>query len=487
MGNHHSHGSHSTRSHGHEDSKRREATALRRHSEGSKKTNIVCLERLFQKLELTADEDNSHPGELTRITFENVFHGPLKLFGKLLYRQMVAHGSGHGHGKNGHIKDRITLEQFVKAGKELLQMFDEVAQHKYYFQLFAEGKDHLEKEDGLTMVNISYALTLSSSMIPYSRNIQDEKVFEAMVQSLFNLQSSLSYSDLEKWLNHHCPHMFAGVHNWVYTILTGSKVPTELETTRFPQLERIGEGTHCMSMGMLWALSASLPYIYTHSEKEGGESSTGTKNPLLTSFQFLMKLARLSRCQSWTLLYDSNDHGLSMNRFLNHVSSYNGPTITLASFEGRNVYCIACDQPWRDDAKKFGGKDTVLLQITPVYRVVQSDGPMVLWNQIEREKPRGISIGKEGSTEVLKIPQEFDNIKHYGVDCELITVEMWGCAGTEIRKAQMQQKKWERKDIEKHQQRKLHMDVNWDENPDKQILSWGGVEVNHQYSREGGL
>lgn len=49
---------------------------------------------------------------------------------------------------------------------------------------------------------------------------------------------------------------------------------------------------------------------------------------------------------------------------------------------------------------------------------------MVLWNQIEREKPRGISIGKEGSTEVLKIPQEFDNIKHYGVDCELITVEV---------------------------------------------------------------
>jgi len=25
------------------------------------------------------------------------------------------------------------------------------------------------------------------------------------------------------------------------------------------------------------------------------------------------------------------------------------------------------------------------------------------------------------------------------------------------------------------------MDVNWDENPDKQLLSWGGVEVNHQY------
>lgn len=33
----------------------------------------------------------------------------------------------------------------------------------------------------------------------------------------------------------------------------------------------------------------------------------------------------------------------------------------------------------------------------------------------------------------------------------------------------------------------LRLDVNWDENPDKQLLSWGGIEVNHQYSRNGGM
>ena len=80
-----------------------------------------------------------------KIAFQNVFHGPLQLFGKLLYRQMVVHGSGNT-GKDGQIKDRITSEQFIKAGKELLRMFDEAAQHKYYFQLFAAGKDHITKE-----------------------------------------------------------------------------------------------------------------------------------------------------------------------------------------------------------------------------------------------------------------------------------------------------------------------------------------------------
>ena len=39
------------------------------------------------------------------------------------------------------------------------------------------------------MVHICYALTLSSSMIAYSKNIQDEKVFEAMVQSMVSLNN----------------------------------------------------------------------------------------------------------------------------------------------------------------------------------------------------------------------------------------------------------------------------------------------------------
>lgn len=50
------------------------------------------------------------------------------------------------HGHTERDRERITREQFVKSGKELLKMFDENAQHKYYFKLFAGGKDHLRKE-----------------------------------------------------------------------------------------------------------------------------------------------------------------------------------------------------------------------------------------------------------------------------------------------------------------------------------------------------
>ena len=57
----------------------------------------------------------------------------------LLYKQMC-HVTGNSN------RERITKEQFIKSGKELLKMFEENAQHKYYFKLFASGKDHLSKE-----------------------------------------------------------------------------------------------------------------------------------------------------------------------------------------------------------------------------------------------------------------------------------------------------------------------------------------------------
>lgn len=450
------------------------------------KRNSACLMKLFQKLELTADEDNCHPGELSRSTFESAFHGPLDKFGKLLYLQMT-----HNHGN--HTRERITKEQFVKSGKEIIKMFDEAVQLKYYFHLFSAGKDHMNKEDALQMINVSYALTLSASSIPFNKTTKDEQVFSAMVQSMFGMNENLTFDDFKQWTHRHSPHIFCGVHNWVYTIMTGSKMPEEQEVVApVPLLERFVEGKYCMCMGMLWVLSTVLPQSYTSTHTDNKEecseaSSSSTKNPLLTSYMIIMKLARLSKCQSWALLYDSTEHGLSQNRFAHHVMSYQGPTMTLVSFEGRNVYCIAEDRPWREGTQKFGDVDSMLIQLTPVYRVIQSGGALVQWNEHSRDVKKGIHVGKDSKSLVLFIPSDFDKVEHYHIPNEIHKIEVWGCGSEKAKEAQVQQRKWEYKNAEKHQTRKLHLDTNWDENPDKQILQWGGINVDHQYSRDGGF
>lgn len=43
------------------------------------------------------------------------------------------------------------------------------------------------------MVDIAYALTLSASSIPYSRNERDQNVFEAMVESMVRFYRFIGY------------------------------------------------------------------------------------------------------------------------------------------------------------------------------------------------------------------------------------------------------------------------------------------------------
>ncbi|XP_050410341.1 uncharacterized protein LOC126824930 [Patella vulgata] len=433
----------------------------------STKIYNASLSKLFEKLELTADEGNAHPGELSRVTFENVFHGPLHKFGKLMYSTMI----------NGTTKERITREQFTKSGREVLKKFDEKDQQEYYFRLFSGGNNTLSKADALQMVEIAYALTLSASKIPYSKDERDEKVFESIVTSMFGIETELTLEAFESWLNWNCPHFFCGVHNWVFSILTGSTLPSELETAPVPQLEGFAEGRYLVTMGMLWVLSATIPTSFTRTPT--GETSSN--NPLLNSYNLIMKLARLTRCQSWSLLYSSSQHGQSLNRFTHHVTSYSGPTMTFLSFEGRNLYCIAADCGWRESTSLFGGPDCMLIQLSPVYRVVQAGENMLLWNEYSRDLPKGIQVGKGDQNKVIFLPQDFEQIEHYGVSCTLHKIEVWGCGGATAKEAQIQQKQWENKDTQRHQSRKLNLDLdgNWQENPDKKLLEWGGIGTSH--------
>lgn len=71
------------------------------------------------------------------ITFQNTFKGPSHLFGKLLYKCMMRVGGADG--------ERITKEQFVKAGKEILN-WDDKQLEDYYFHIFTEGGDVLKRE-----------------------------------------------------------------------------------------------------------------------------------------------------------------------------------------------------------------------------------------------------------------------------------------------------------------------------------------------------
>ena len=48
--------------------------------------------------------------------------------------------------KNGQDSDRITREEFVQAGTEIVCMVNVSAQRKYYFKLFSSGKEYMSSD-----------------------------------------------------------------------------------------------------------------------------------------------------------------------------------------------------------------------------------------------------------------------------------------------------------------------------------------------------
>ncbi|KAL8581232.1 hypothetical protein ACOMHN_038332 [Nucella lapillus] len=432
--------------------------------------------KLFEKMELTADDGNTHPGELSRVTFENAFHGPLHKFGKLMYRQM----------KNGHVdNDRITREEFVAAGTEIVSTMNVADQRRYYYRLFANGKEYLTKEETAQMVQVSYMLTVSLAKIPHQDDERDNKLFEGIVTGMFGINDQMNFESADKWLLTHCPNMFAGVHSWVCTVLGGSNLPSEMEANKVtvPQLENFKCGQHCLSLGMAWALSAVLPNCYTTLPTPPTAGATGGVGPQVNPWHHIMSslAARLPRVQSWSLLYNSERDGLSKNRFGHHVMSYHGPNLVFLNFEGGNLYCLAIDMGYRESIQKFGGKDCCLIQLLPVYRVVQRGPNMVLFNSLSRSIPKGIMIGQDNKPLVLRLEEDFDNIFHFNVPCALHRIEAWGCGGEEVKQAQTKQKQWEAKDVERQRTRKLRLEGDWRDTPDKQILEWGGVSTGSSY------
>merc|ERR1711942_29701 len=113
-----------------------------------------------------------------------------------------------------------------------------------------------------------------------------------------------------------------------------------------------------------WLLSGLLArsyYLTTSQEKMDEEPDP-----------FEDKIKSLSQSTQWTLLYNSNTHGLSMNRFQHHVFSYKGQTVMLLELEAGDLYVVASDAEWKESTSRFGGMDAVIIEAVPRFRIRES-------------------------------------------------------------------------------------------------------------------
>lgn len=57
-------------------------------------------------------------------------------------------------------------------------------------------------------------------------------------------------------------------------------------------------------------------------------------------------------------------------RFLHHVLSYRGPTLTFLRGDEGALFCLGGTSEWRESHQFWGGEDTIILQLLPLYKVI---------------------------------------------------------------------------------------------------------------------
>ncbi|VDO30381.1 unnamed protein product [Haemonchus placei] len=167
---------------------------------------------------------------------------------------------------------------------------------------------------------------------------------------------------------------------------------------------------------------------------------------------------------SWTPLYSTAVHGISVNRFENNVFDYRGPTVSIFQLTDGSIFVLATEDTWRHSGSRFGGQATVLFEISPDLKRFSSPSPPIYCNFKIRSAAFGLSF-----LDKMKIDKEMGNVA---------AIEVWGCAPSSALQDQQRLRAWQNKQAEKI--KKVPLPGNWDDNPDKTILEMAGIQFSNE-------
>ncbi|CAD5220397.1 unnamed protein product [Bursaphelenchus xylophilus] len=170
----------------------------------------------------------------------------------------------------------------------------------------------------------------------------------------------------------------------------------------------------------------------------------------------------------WHILYDSGNHGLSVNGFEGKVFGYQSPTVAIFKMNDGQIFVIANNLEWRHTTKNFGSSFTKCLRISPTFKVFESRSPEPIFCNF-KYRTSGFGVGYK---DAFTVNAGFDNVA---------AIEVWGCGDDAALKAQAAQKLRQRMAAERNQ--KVPLPGNWDDNPDKTVLEMAGFQFSSERNR----
>nr|CAD7602073.1 unnamed protein product [Timema genevievae] len=276
-----------------------------------------------------------------------------------------------------------------------------------------------------------------------------------------------------------------------------------------------------LPLSEVWLLATSLPLLFT---KPSEHHSPDNLAAGLTSHNFVTKLGQMFYLNNFYSsitkpCQKSNTEPLVQwagklptelcwtHRFMHHVLSYRGSTLTFLRGEGGVQFCVAASTEWKESHQYWGGDDCVVIQLLPNYQIIQKGAKLLYFNLSIRGYPKGLRAGQDQRAPCLQVDEGFNLVTFCGIPYRINSVEVWGCGSQrdspksyysiglyttimflntkcescfnilmkvyDERNVQLEIKKWQVKQAEKARDIKL-TNSEWVDNPDRYLLELAG-------------
>nr|XP_045613181.1 uncharacterized protein LOC123767536 [Procambarus clarkii] len=296
--------------------------------------------------------------------------------GKRLFQYSITHWQ---KSEQESIPGVLSKAAFLSSANCLLALMTDSQQLEFYIKVFARHEEKIEKQDVYELIFAAYQISTASQRTC----CMPDDILMSVVNSAMHGKESVNTKYLHSWVCHHCPRLVMWLHRYITHILTvGHRtIPDNTEEKEADQDTPILDcpsKTSCVTLhpALIWLLTGSLPTIYTKQQKKNNLPSSN--NLLMDPHVFISRMISAVSPTHWMQLYNSDNHGLSINRLQHHVFGYNSPTMMFITAEGGNLFCLASDVGWRDSKHFWGGENCLCMQLTPEYKIIESKIEKVL-------------------------------------------------------------------------------------------------------------
>ncbi|CAF3023662.1 unnamed protein product [Rotaria socialis] len=288
----------------------------------------------------------------------------------------------------------------------------------------------------------------------------DNECFSALTNSIGTSKSSeIEQEQFYQWVRAQFPTLFYGFETWFRTNSTSS---TSKKTSQE------ASASNCSLMKMNNILSPTWVWLFTHNIPISYLSADNSCTTLLD------RMSSVLHGRMWNHLYDSHRDGSSLNRFQHHIFGYKAPIIILFEVSDGYLFCLCCDEEFKESPKHFGGIQACLFQLKPVFKTVL-EGPNIIFmnTKLRGVSTLGLFIGRDLAHTFLNIDGDFFNVKHLNGEGRLAAIDVWGVGGRDSADEQNSMRQWETKQVEKARKVKRTYEE------EEAILNMAGITTRH--------